>query len=147
MIRLRRSKEEELKAFFEMEKQPHAQAFVNGSDLLTHQQNFKDRNIIYLSIENNMDELVGYFILALNSNENGVEFRRVLIDQHHRGVGQRAIIKMEAYCREELNASSIWLDVYDDNVKGKYIYKKLGYKQFKEACLNERKLLYFKKEL
>lgn len=147
MIKLRKSKEDELESFVKMEQQSHAKEFINGTDLVTHQRNFKEPNIVYLSIANHNGDLAGYFILALASTLKEVEFRRILIDQHHRGIGQMAITKMEIYCREELGSKRIWLDVYEDNVKGKHIYEKLGYKRFREEIYNGRKLLYYQKAL
>ena len=147
MIKLRESKQEELETFMKMEQQPHAKAFINGTDFVTHQRNFKDRNITYLSIISKNGDLAGYFILAFASTKNEVEFRRILIDQHHRGIGQVAISKMETYCREKLGYKSIWLDVYEENVKGMHIYEKLGYKRFREEKYNGRKLLFYKKSL
>lgn len=129
-----------------MEKQAHARSSINGADLLAHQRDFKDRDIIYLSIENNGD-LAGFFILALSHVKKEVECRRVLIEQHHRGIGQLAIIKMENYCSEVLCLNTIWLDVYEDNVKGIHIYEKLGYKIIKQDKYKGRNLLYYQKTL
>ena len=147
MIRLRKSVVNELQVFVEMEQQSHAKRFINSDGLETHQKNFADRNIIYLSIENNDGELAGYFILASNPGDKLVEFRRVLIDQSHRGLGQLAITAMEIFCRDELGCDRIWLDVYEDNAKGRHIYEKLGYRRFKEGSYQDRKLLYYHKDL
>ena len=65
MITLRESKYEELTAFCDMEKQVHAQTFITTSSLETHRKNFADNNIVYLSIDNDVGSLAGYFILAL----------------------------------------------------------------------------------
>jgi ribosomal protein S18 acetylase RimI-like enzyme len=147
MISLRKSHKAELKTFAEMELQPHAEAFINSVDLTRHDKDFETDNIIYLSIVNDNFELVGYFILAQEPDTNTIEFRRILIDQQQRGIGQIAIRKMESYCRENLSADRIWLDVYDDNHKGKHIYQKLGYQRFKEGEFEGRKLLYYQKTL
>lgn len=147
MIKLRESKQAELETFMKMEQQSHAKAFINGADLVTHQRNFKDRNIVYLSIISKNGDLAGYFILALASTKKEIEFRRILIDQHHRGIGQVAITKMETYCREKLAYKNIWLDVYVENLKGIHIYEKLGYKRFREEIYNGRKLLFYQKAL
>lgn len=130
-----------------MEQQSHATKFINGADLETHRENFADPNIIYLSIETSSGALAGYFILALNHGDKLVEFRRVLIDQDHRGIGQLAISQMEKYCRTELGADRMWLDVYEDNAKGRHIYKKLGYRCFREGSYLGRKILYLGKNL
>jgi RimJ/RimL family protein N-acetyltransferase len=147
MIILRKSHKNELKTFAAMEQQPHAETFINGVELATHQRDFDNDEIIYLSIENDKHELVGYFILAMAPGDKTVEFRRILIDQHQRGIGQIAIEKMENYCREVLKARRVWLDVYEDNLKGKHIYEKLGYQFFEESELDGRKLLFYRKVL
>jgi GNAT superfamily N-acetyltransferase len=69
------------------------------------------------------------------------------IDQNQRGIGQIAITKMEQYCRDTLKGGRLWLDVYEDNAKGKHIYEKLDYQQFKMEMYNDRKLLYYQKDL
>lgn len=147
MINLSTSKENQLESFIKMEKQSHAKDFINGTDLTTHKRDFKDKNIIYLSITNENNDLIGYIILALSSDINEVEFRRILIDQNERGVGQAAIIKMEEYCKKVLNSKKIWLDVYEINVIGKHIYEKLGYRKFKEEESNGKKLFFYHKNL
>ena len=128
-----------------MDLQPHARAFINGSDLVGHQKDFDNDDIIYLSIGNDGNELLGYFILVRVAGDTTVEFRRILIDQHRLGIGQIAIEEMENYCRDSLQASRIWLDVYEDNIKGKHIYEKLGYQYFKANDIDGRKLLFYQK--
>lgn len=147
MIRVRKSEPNELSEFCEMEKQSHAKEFINASNLEQHHKDFNDPELIYLSIDNENNELAGYFILAISPKSKNVEFRRIIIDQDQRGIGQIAIRKMEAYCKEELNCKNIWLDVYEDNSKGIYIYEKLGYKKFKEATYENRTLYFYEKTL
>ncbi len=146
MIKLRPSLEEELAQFVAMEQQLHAIQFINATDLQTHLENFKNQNIVYLSIVDASDQLMGYFILVVSPNSKEVEFHRILIDYNQRGIGQIAISEMEHYCREEFDCKRIWLDVYEDNVIGKHIYEKLGYSYFNETLINERKLLFYEKQ-
>ncbi len=147
MTTLRKSTYEELTAFCDIEKQVHAQAFINSSSLETHRKNFANKNIVYLSIENKAGSLAGYFILALEADRKTVEFRRIIIDENERGIGQEAIREMELYCKKQLAAKRIWLDVYEDNEKGKHIYEKLGYKRFKQGKYGDRVLFYYEKTL
>jgi len=147
MIKLRESQYSELPIFCEFERQSHARHFVDATPLLTHQNNFIDENIIYLSIDNAAGELAGYFILVNEAQQDSVEFRRILIDAKHTGIGQAAILEMENYCKHTLNACRIWLDVYDDNDKGKHIYEKMGYKRFKTRTHNDRQLHLYDKIL
>lgn len=141
MVNLRVSRYEELEIFSGMDKQPHASQFINATSLATHRKNFADENIIYLSIEKAEGELIGYFILVVSEGCDGVEFRRILIDQNQRGVGQVAIMQMGNYCRMTIGVTRIWLDVYEDNERGKYIYEKLGYERFKTEKVGERLLV------
>ena len=147
MIKLRESKESELRTFAEMEHQPHAKKFINVTKLEKHLKDFFDENIIYLTIENENSELAGYFILAFEESRKKVEFRRVLVDQNNRGIGQQSIVEMEKYCCNVLRTKNIWLDVYADNLKGKHIYEKLGYQYFREDNCDGRRLLYYQKYL
>ncbi len=147
MISLRPSKRDELELFDKMDRQCHANRFVYQTGFKTHQDYFSNPDITYLSIENSCGEFSGYFILVVEPETESVEFRRILIDQSKRGVGQMAIFEMESYCRKKLNVKRIWLDVYDDNTIGKHIYEKMGYQQFKVHLVEGRKLLFYEKAL
>ena len=147
MISLRTSTRDELKLFDALDRQVHASKFVIGTGLKTHQKYFDDPNITYLSIENSRGEFCGYFVLVVEPDTESVEFRRILIDQNKRGVGQVAITEMENYCRKEFSVKRIWLDVYEDNAIGRHIYEKMGYQQFKEELEEGRQLLFYEKAL
>ena len=147
MISLRRSKREELETFDEMDRQDHARNFVIQTGIESHQKYFDDPGISYLSIENASGEFCGYFILALEQDNDSVEFRRILIDGRKRGIGQAAISEMESYCINEFKVNRIWLDVYEDNEIGIHVYEKLGYRRFDEECVDGRKLYLYEKAL
>ncbi len=133
--------------FDEMDRQDHASNFVTQIGIEIHQKYFDDPNITYLSIEDNKGEFSGYCVLVFESETESLEFRRILIDQNKRGVGQAAIIEMEIYCRKEFEVDRIWLDVYEDNAIGRHIYEKMGYQQFKVELEEGRKLLFYEKAL
>jgi len=147
LINLRKSQYEELITFFEMERQSHAREFVNATPLAVHRKNFADDSVIYLTIQKADEKPVGYFILAIEEDRDSIEFRRILIDETQRGIGQAAITQMEEYCKNTLNATRIWLDVYEDNERGKHVYEKLGYKRFKTEEHSERLLYFYDKSL
>jgi len=133
--------------FDQLDHQEHATKFVAKTGLNTHQRYYDDPNIKYLSIENDQGDFSGYFILVNEPKSRSVEFRRILIDHKKLGIGQSAISEMENYCREKFGAKRIWLDVYEDNIIGKHIYIKLGYKKFKEQLESERTLQFYEKAL
>ena len=146
-IVLRLSAFDELAYFSKLEKQPHAKQFINVTALQEHQVNYSDPLFRYLSIELEGGVVAGYFILVLEPNEDSVEFRRVIVDSKHRGIGQVAIARMEEFSETQLNASQIWLDVYEDNAIGKHIYEKLGYLRFNSEHRGARTLHYYEKYL
>jgi RimJ/RimL family protein N-acetyltransferase len=147
MISLRRSRRDELEVFDQMDRQAHASEYVIQTGIDTHRNNFDDPRISYLSIENAGGEFCGYFILVLEADNDGVEFRRILIDGQQRGIGQAAIGAMESYCKKEFKIKRIWLDVYEDNEVGVHIYEKLGYTRFEEEYVDGRKLYLYEKIL
>ncbi len=147
MISLRPSKRDELIIFDQMDRQGHACHFITQTGLNNHHRNFDHPNITYLNIKNESGELCGYFILVVEPDSESVEFRRILIDQAKRGVGQLAIKTMENFCKNELRVKRIWLDVYEDNVIGRHIYEKLGYQYFKRELAEGRNLLFYEKAL
>ena len=147
MVSLRLAKKEELEIFETLDRQEHARRFINKTGLKVHQTNFDDPDITYLSIENPHGVFCGYIILIEEVDTASIEFRRIIIDQNQRGIGQVTINEMEIYCRKEMGAHRIWLDVYDDNELGIHVYEKHGYKRFKEELVGERRLLFYEKAL
>ena len=124
---VRESTAQELESIAKIEQQAQASAFISQMTFDEHQSNFEKEEIFYLSIVDINDAIVGYFILATEPGRASVEFRRIVIDRNHRGIGQEAIRKMEEFCISNLNRSRIWLNVYSDNEVGIHIYTKLGY--------------------
>lgn len=146
-MNLRESALSEIASFAAMEKQRHANAFINQLSIDEHIAAFLSAEIIYLTIIGEANLLIGYFIIALEDDGSTAEFRRIVVDQKHRGVGQTAICLMEEYCRVKLQRSKIWLDVYEDNVIGIHIYEKLGYQYVRTEMNSDRKLRFYSKNL
>jgi RimJ/RimL family protein N-acetyltransferase len=76
-----------------------------------------------------------------------VEFRRVVVADKDKGIGQLAIAAMERFCRAELERKRIWLDVFESNHRGRHVYEKLGYQRFGESSHPGGKLLLYEKAL
>jgi len=101
--------------------------------------------LVYLSILHN-NKLAGFIILCQEGDET-VEFRRIVISSKNRGIGQQTILAMEQYCSQELGCSAIWLDVFESNERGRHIYAKLGYREFKSGAHQGKPLLFMKKQI
>lgn len=145
MLELRKSKVHEASEFVVMESDQGTSEFIIPYSLTQHISFITSDELIYLSIYDS-DELVGFMILVIHS-PNDVEFRRIVIAKKGHGLGQRAITLMEEYCTEHLNCSRVWLDVFESNKRGINLYRKLGYKQFKQTEFEGQQLLFMEKTL
>ena len=146
MIELRASRVEELRDFCVMEQDEGSSRFVLPNSLAHHQREYAREDIVYLSIYH-VDELAGFFILALEPDQTSIEFRRIVVAIKDAGIGQPAIRAMETYCAERLQRKRIWLDVFEFNKRGRHIYEKLGYRLFDSRDHDGKKLLFYQKNI
>ena len=147
MISIKKSEFSQLTQFCKMNTQNHVENHLNIKSLKTHQQEFQNSDVVYLSIFNKTNKLAGYIILVKEKHENSIQLKRILIDEAFLGIGQDAMVVMEKYCITKLNAKRIWLDVFKNNSKAIYIYEKLGYKEFKRGEENDRAVIFYEKNL
>lgn len=129
-----------------MEQAQDTRQFVLPYSETEHVRNILDSSFVYLRILE-AGELVGFFILVLDSERNSVEFRRVVVSDKGKGIGQSAIAAMEQFCKAQLHRTRIWLDVFEHNHRGRYIYEKLGYERCGESDNEGRRLLLYQKTL
>ena len=144
MVIVRKSEFGELYEFAKMNGQSHVANRLNIKSLEAHQKEYRNGNVIFLSLLN-FNQLAGYIILVRENNTKNVQFKRILVDERHLGVGQRAILAMENYCITELKVNRIWLDVFKSNNRAIHIYEKLGYKVFKVGEEDSRAVLFYEK--
>ena len=95
MITVINSKMSELNEFCRMGKQSHVENHLSIKPLKALQKAFKDSNIIFLSIIISPDQLAGYILLVKENDTHNVQLKRILVDERHLGIGQKAIIAME----------------------------------------------------
>ena len=147
MTALRRSNIEDLKKFIVLDRQKDVCNYIIKYTLDDYADFFNDPRIIFLTITDNKEEFAGYIILVIEETNNSVEFKRIVVDEKKRGIGQAAIKLMETFCIERIDAKRIWLDVFEHNKRGLHIYKKLGYSKFKEEVYEGKNLLFYEKSL
>lgn len=145
MIRLENAKIEHLSKFVTMENELGTKEYIVPYNHAKHLEEITKPNIFYLSILDS-DELCGFIILATEKGES-VEFRRIVVSSKNCGIGQEAIRLMELYCKSKLYCKRIWLDVFSSNHRGRHVYRKLGYKEFKISTIDSKKLLFFEKSI
>lgn len=145
MLTLSPSSLEQAQAFSDMEQADGTSVFIYPYSAQKHTAEMASDDIVYLSIYQ-QNKLIGFIILALE-NEGRVEFRRIVIAEKGKGFGQLAMQKMEQYCKDELQAKSIWLDVFELNTRGMHIYQKLGYSTFKKQESQGKVLVFMEKSI
>jgi RimJ/RimL family protein N-acetyltransferase len=145
-IYLRKAVPEDIPSFVTMESADKTAPFIIPYSLEKHWVEIEKPDIIYLSILAD-HKIVGFIIININQVSSNVEFRRIVVASKGQGIGQAAISKMEQYCLTELGCRRIWLDVFEFNETGRYLYEKMGYQYFKPAAYDDKKLLYYEKLL
>jgi len=126
-IRLERAGLQDAEQLASMDRTTETRGFVVDHDVDRHVANLSDPCQICLRIIAD-DRLVGYFVLVPENDGKSVEFRRIVVADKGQGIGQRAITRMEQFCRDELGRTRVWLDVFEHNDRGRHIYEKLGYR-------------------
>ena len=147
MITIRKSNFSELKDISDIDSQNLDSNFLSTKTLEIHERDFKKKTTVYLSIISSPALLAGYIILEFKNKTKSVQLKRILVSERNIGIGQEAIIATEKYCVNEFKTSRIWLDVYVNNRKARYIYKKLGYKIFKQGLQDFKPVEYYEKML
>ena len=146
MIELIESRSEELELFCEWEQVGDTREFIIPYSLEQHRKEFEKDEIIYLSIV--LDSSVaGFVILKLEDDMKSVEFRRIVVNEKGRGIGQAALKKVDTYCFDKLKKKRIWLDVFSFNVRGIHLYEKHEYQRIGEASFDGKKLFVYEKWL
>ena len=146
MVTVERAPVQDASLFAQLEQAPDTKQFVLPYSETEHARNILNSRFVYLRILD-AGELVGFFILVLDSEPNSVEFRRVVVSDKGKGVGQSAITAMEQFCRTQLQRTRVWLDVFEYNNRGRHIYEKLGYERYGESDHEGRRLLLYQKRL
>lgn len=146
MIQLRKTLESELEQIVELEQQADVNDYIAANTLEDHQSRMIEENTVYLTIDED-GQFAGFMILIHQPNTDSMECRRIAVTHRDEGIGQQALQLMEDYCQEHFNVKRIRLDVFEANERGKHVYTKLGYKQFKTGTYRGKTLLYMEKFL
>ncbi len=144
MIHLRKTQDSELTKIVELEQHPDVRDYVTPTSLETHQIDFADDAVTYLTIEYE-GEFAGFIILVNHHESESVECMRIAVGLRGKGIGQQALTRMETYCKETFNPKRIWLDVFALNSRGIHVYTKLGFQQFNTGSYQGKELLYLEK--
>lgn len=129
-IKLRDTLMEDLDYVIESERKSENAIYVGQWTEQEHMQSLLDLNIGHYIIENfNSGEKIGYIILSGLLTKKIIEIKRIVINIKNKGYGKSVLEELKKICFEEYKAHRLWLDVRMSNERGKYIYKKVGFKE------------------
>ncbi len=142
-ISIRDTRREELDRIFDME-QGEARGFIVGYSPERHQAEFARSDIAYKSIWRD-NQLIGFLILALDSDSQSFEFRRIVIAEPGRGYGKKVVRRVDEICRREFGRTRVWLDVFETNTRARRVYEQCGYRMYGKSEHEGKALLLYEK--
>jgi RimJ/RimL family protein N-acetyltransferase len=142
-ISIRNTRREELDRICDME-QGEARGFIIAYSFERHQAEFARPGIAYKSIWRD-NHLIGFLILALDSDSLSVEFRRIVVSEPGRGYGKKVVKWVDEICRREFGRTRVWLDVFETNTRARRVYEQCGYRMFGKSDHEGEALLLYEK--
>ena len=95
-VELCRAHRDELALFMGWESEAESQRFVGQNSLEEHQSQFDSEQYVYLKILSDKRP-AGFILLVLSPDGRSVDFRRIVVCEKNGGIGQKAIVLLEAY--------------------------------------------------
>jgi len=146
LIELKESNKDNLKLFPNWENLDGIREFIFPYSIERHIEEFEKDEMIYLNINYN-SKAVGFVLLKLEDDEKSIEFRRIVVVERGKGIGQRVLNEIEKYCVSKLKRNRIWLDVFSFNERGIHIYEKQGYQKTGETDIKGKRAFIYEKLL
>jgi hypothetical protein len=91
-------------------EQGDARSFIIPYSLERHELEFGSQGVFYKSIWVDR-QIIGFLILALDSDGRSIEFRRIVLSETGRGYGKKVVTMVDEICRQEFGRTRLWLDV------------------------------------
>ncbi len=139
-IILRALRPDELAHVLAWEADPAIAAWILADAAEVHRHRMADPSFSYLAIVHD-SRLVGFIVLGLESHGVRVEFRRIVIAERGRGLGRAAVAALPHFCHKRWGTTSLWLDVFADNVCARHIYAQCGWRETGTADNKGRALI------
>ncbi|MFD2604281.1 GNAT family N-acetyltransferase [Euzebyella marina] len=110
--------------------------FIFPNSKTEHIGLISNNDFAHLTLKTNVNNIVGYVILAGLENRNrSIELRRIVINQKGKGFGRKTIKQIRKRCFKEHNCHRLWLDVLETNERARQLYKSEGFVE--EGILRE----------
>jgi len=138
---------QQLPMIAQMEQDEDTRGSIIPYSLERHRREHAKSEIFYKSIYTPKRRLIGFLILACAPDSQGVEFRRIVIQQKGQGYGKQAVRLIDRICAEELGRKEVWLDVFEDNDRARHIYESSGYEPTSQTEHQGRALRVYRKTI
>lgn len=125
---LRIATSEDLPAIIAMERLPESRRYVGQWTEERHRSTLASADARYYVWEQPLGALQGFAILrGLAEASRSVELKRILVAEPGHGLGRRMLLALMRIAFEELGAHRLFLDVFEDNARARYLYESLGF--------------------
>jgi len=128
-VTFRSSTAEDLPFILTTEAQACQEGFVGQDDATTHRAWFDDPDVAHRVILRH-GQAVGYLILrGLADRHEAVEVKRLCLTERGDGIGSAVIAWLLPWAFNERGSHRVWLDVYEDNLRARHLYKRAGLRE------------------
>jgi diamine N-acetyltransferase len=124
---LRQATPHDLPFLLELERRFCILGLVHIENAATHRRKMVDANCAYFIAEE-PHRPIGYVILrGLHETSRSVELQRIVVAEPGRGLGARTLELVVDKVFREFGALRLWLDVFEDNLRARHVYRKTGF--------------------
>lgn len=128
-----------------LERLPESRRYVGQWTHDQHARALAGRNARYYVHEDEHGQIQAYAILqGFEEGTLSIEFKRFVVAQTGRGQGRRLLAEILRMVFDEIGAHRFYLDVAEDNVRARHLYKSFGFTEegvMREATQREGKWL------
>ena len=126
-LNIRYATVEDIDYIMETENAIENKEFIFQGTYQSHKHEIEDNGLLLLIIEKKIDnEKIGFFLSHYDQNSDVFELRRIAINLKNQGYGYEVIFELMKHVFNNLSINRFWLDVFDYNKPGIYLYEKLG---------------------
>ena len=126
---LRLATSSDLDAIVALERTPVAREFVGQWSEDRHRATLDSTDARYYVSETEAAEIQAYAILrGLREDSHAIELKRIVVAVPGRGLGRRILQELQRIAFLELGAHRLFLDVFEDNARARYLYETLGFR-------------------
>ena len=122
--RLRKATEQDIPFICALESVPE-NTYVHSYPEDVHKEKLASPDAHYLIGENKVGEAIGYAIL-FEDGPGRIEWRRIIVAHPGTGVGSPFMDAIIEYFRQK-GTKTLWLDVYEDNIRARHVYQGRGF--------------------